>query len=215
MRRALGVLYPRSLAHDRHACRAEMSRATRSIPRSDRKTRWAPAAGGLFKLMPQIEGALARLIRATADLLDAGHRAVILVGSDSPTLPRTIIGAAVDAVVAGDNVVLSPALDGGYTLVGLSWPHPRVFRGHSLEHRRGVSADARARPGDRPSGRRSSGVVRCRRRSIARLLERSSTDAGRICRGCGGPGHPEIPGLQAGMLAWADSENLCSFRAMA
>ena len=81
-----------------------------------------------FRLMPQIEGELgARLIRATADLLDAGHRAVILVGSDSPTLPRTILSGAVDAVAAGDNVVLSPALDGGYTLVGLSRSHPRVF----------------------------------------------------------------------------------------
>jgi uncharacterized protein len=81
-----------------------------------------------FKLMPQIDGALgARLIRATADLLDAGHRAVILVGSDSPTLPRTILSAAIDAAIAGDNVVLSPALDGGYTLVGLSRSHPRLF----------------------------------------------------------------------------------------
>ena len=81
-----------------------------------------------FMLMPQIEGALgARLIRATADLLDAGHRAVILVGSDSPTLPRTILSAAIDAAIAGDNVVLSPALDGGYTLVGLSRSHPRLF----------------------------------------------------------------------------------------
>jgi len=81
-----------------------------------------------FRLMPQIEGELgARLIRATADLLDAGHRAVILVGSDSPTLPQTILSGAVDAVVAGDNVVLSPALDGGYTLVGLSRSHRRVF----------------------------------------------------------------------------------------
>jgi hypothetical protein len=81
-----------------------------------------------FRLMPQIEGTLdARLIHATAALLEAGHRASILVGSDSPTLPLSILGAAIDAVVAGDNVVLSPALDGGYTLVGLSRPHPRLF----------------------------------------------------------------------------------------
>jgi uncharacterized protein len=81
-----------------------------------------------FKLMPQIEGELGgRLVRATTDLLYAGHRAVILVGSDSPTLPQSILGAAVDAVVSGDNVVLSPALDGGYTLVGLSRSHPRLF----------------------------------------------------------------------------------------
>jgi len=91
----------------------------------DALRRFLPAA---FKLMPQIEGALgARLIHATADLLDAGHRAVILVGSDSPTLPRSILSAAVDAVIAGVNVVLSPALDGGYTLVGLSRSHPRLF----------------------------------------------------------------------------------------
>ena len=170
-----------------------------------------------FKLMPQIEGALdARLIRATADLLDAGHRAVILAGSDSPTLPRAILSAAVDAVVAGDNVVLSPALDGGYTLVGLSTATPASVRGHPLEHGRGVSADARARPRDRPSGRRSSGMVRCRRRSIAPPARTGvrRPPAG-ICRGCGGPGHPEIPGLAAGMLAWAGSENLCSFRALA
>ena len=29
----------------------------------------------------------------------------------------------------GDNVVLSPALDGGYTLIGLSRPHPEIFTG--------------------------------------------------------------------------------------
>ncbi len=27
----------------------------------------------------------------------------------------------------GDNAVLSPALDGGYTLIGLSQPHPHLF----------------------------------------------------------------------------------------
>ena len=81
-----------------------------------------------FKLMPQIDGDLGgRLVRAIADLLDAGHRAVILVGSDSPTLPQSILRAAVDAVVSGDSVVLGPALDGGYTLIGLSRPHPRLF----------------------------------------------------------------------------------------
>jgi rSAM/selenodomain-associated transferase 1 len=81
-----------------------------------------------FRLIPQVEDDLGgRLVRAVADLLDAGHRAVILVGSDSPTLPQSILRSAVDAVVSGDSVVLGPALDGGYTLVGLSRPHPRLF----------------------------------------------------------------------------------------
>jgi rSAM/selenodomain-associated transferase 1 len=87
-----------------------------------------PLLPATFALLPQIDGALgARLIRATADLFDAGHRAAILVGSDSPTLPQSILNAAIDAVVSGDNVVLSPALDGGYTLIGLSRRHPRLF----------------------------------------------------------------------------------------
>jgi rSAM/selenodomain-associated transferase 1 len=83
-----------------------------------------------FRLLPQGEGDLgARLLRATIDLLDQGHAGAILVNSDSPTLPAAILRAAVAAVRGPDAVVLSPALDGGYTLIGLSRPHERVFAG--------------------------------------------------------------------------------------
>jgi uncharacterized protein len=81
-----------------------------------------------FALILQGEGGLgARLLKATADLIAAGHAGAILVGADSPTLPKAILRAAADAVRQGDNVVLSPALDGGYTLIGLSRPHARLF----------------------------------------------------------------------------------------
>lgn len=81
-----------------------------------------------FNLMVQGEGDLgARLVRATADLLTAGYDGTILVNSDSPTLPAEILREAVAAVHQGDNVVLSPAFDGGYTLIGMSRPHPRLF----------------------------------------------------------------------------------------
>lgn len=81
-----------------------------------------------FELILQGEGGLgARLLKATADLLAAGYAGAILVGSDSPTLPKAILREAADAVRHGDNVVLSPALDGGYTLIGLSRPHRRLF----------------------------------------------------------------------------------------
>ena len=62
------------------------------------------------------------------DLLKAGHHGAILVNADSPTLPLSILRAAVEAVQRGDNVVLGPAHDGGYTLVGLSKTHPRLFK---------------------------------------------------------------------------------------
>lgn len=81
-----------------------------------------------FALTLQGEGDLgARLRKAVADLLGAGFAGAILLNSDSPTLPKSILRDAVAAVRQGDNVVLSPAHDGGYTLIGLSHPHARLF----------------------------------------------------------------------------------------
>jgi uncharacterized protein len=81
-----------------------------------------------FRLLPQADGGFGnRLLRAAVDLLNAGHSGAILVNSDSPTLPKSILRQAVDALRRGDNVVLSPAVDGGYTLIGLSRPHARLF----------------------------------------------------------------------------------------
>ena len=83
-----------------------------------------------FRLLLQGGGDLGgRLIKATDDLLAQGHVGSVLVNSDGPTLPSSILRAAVDAVRRGDDVVLSPALDGGYTLIGLSRPHPEIFTG--------------------------------------------------------------------------------------
>ena len=81
-----------------------------------------------FHLTAQGEGGLGdRLFKATTDLLDAGYAGAVLVNSDSPTLPKEILREAADAVRQGDNVVLSPAFDGGYMLVGLSRPHRQLF----------------------------------------------------------------------------------------
>ncbi len=81
-----------------------------------------------FRLIPQIEDDFGkRLLRGVTDLLAAGHSGAILINSDLPTLPASILLEAVDSVHRGDNVVLSPAFDGGYTLIGLSQPHARLF----------------------------------------------------------------------------------------
>lgn len=81
-----------------------------------------------FRLMPQRDGEFGtRLSHAIADLLRAGHAGAIMVNADSPTLPASILQSAVDALVHEDVVVLSPSFDGGYTLIGLSRPHPQVF----------------------------------------------------------------------------------------
>jgi hypothetical protein len=82
-----------------------------------------------FELMPQCDGDFGNRLRlGAADLLQAGHDGAILVNSDSPTLPLAILRAAVGALRRADNVVLSPAHDGGYTLIGLSQVHARLFQ---------------------------------------------------------------------------------------
>jgi len=81
-----------------------------------------------FRLALQCDGGFGvRLLQGTIDLLNDGNSGAILVNSDSPTLPKAVLRQAVDAVASGDNVTLSPAVDGGYTLIGLSKPHARLF----------------------------------------------------------------------------------------
>jgi rSAM/selenodomain-associated transferase 1 len=81
-----------------------------------------------FRMMPQGDGDLgARMLKSIADLLAAGHTGAILIGADMPTLPPSILRDALDAVRRNNCVALSPALDGGYTLIGLSHPHAGLF----------------------------------------------------------------------------------------
>jgi rSAM/selenodomain-associated transferase 1 len=68
------------------------------------------------------------LLDGAADLLAAGYGAVCLVNADSPTLPTAVlVEAAFALALPGDRVVLGPAADGGYYLIGLKHLHPRLF----------------------------------------------------------------------------------------
>lgn len=62
------------------------------------------------------DGLGARMRHAFATML-ATHSAVIIVGSDSPTLPARCIDQAVSALEHHD-LVLGPSADGGYYLIG-------------------------------------------------------------------------------------------------
>jgi len=85
-----------------------------------------PLLPSQFRLQLQCDGEFGtRLMTAMRALLDL-HTGAILVNADSPTLPSAILRAAIDATRRG-GIVLSPALDGGYTLIGLSRVHERLF----------------------------------------------------------------------------------------
>jgi uncharacterized protein len=57
------------------------------------------------------------------------HRLPILVGTDCPDYTREYFLLAFESLEAGYDVVLGPARDGGYALVGLTRALPELFRG--------------------------------------------------------------------------------------
>jgi rSAM/selenodomain-associated transferase 1 len=99
---------------------------------------FAPAGSAAFfrEILPARVGLLETaapglgecLVQAATALLDAGHDCVCLLNSDSPTLPAAYVVAAATALAApGERIVLGPATDGGYYLIGLKRPHRRLF----------------------------------------------------------------------------------------
>jgi rSAM/selenodomain-associated transferase 1 len=90
---------------------------------------FAPLVAGRFGLVPQAEGDLGRRMEGfIRDRLAEGARAVVLVGADSPTLPVSFVEQAFASLQSAD-VVLGPACDGGYYLLGCGSRLPPVFDG--------------------------------------------------------------------------------------
>ena len=67
-----------------------------------------------------------RMAQAFSTLFARGYRHVFLVGTDVPSLPLTHYRDAVQSVTRHD-LVLGPAKDGGYYLIGMTAPHPELF----------------------------------------------------------------------------------------
>ncbi|HEV8371232.1 MAG TPA: TIGR04282 family arsenosugar biosynthesis glycosyltransferase [Pyrinomonadaceae bacterium] len=82
-----------------------------------------------FQLLAQRGESLGeRLLNATSDLLASGYESICLINSDSPTLPTAILEAAIAELEPdGDRLVLGPADDGGYYLIGLKRAHQVLF----------------------------------------------------------------------------------------
>ena len=80
-------------------------------------------------MMPHdVQGFGRCLLHAARALFDMGFGAVCLVNSDSPTLPTTLLIEAAQTLLSpGDRIVLGPAEDGGYYLLGMKRPHSHLF----------------------------------------------------------------------------------------
>lgn len=70
----------------------------------------------------------ARLDNALTCYLRQGYQRVVIMNSDGPTLPAACLTAAFDALAEEADVVLGPCDDGGYYLIGVKRPTPRLLR---------------------------------------------------------------------------------------
>ena len=77
---------------------------------------------------PDVRGFGRCLLHAVRAMLGRGFGAACVLNSDSPTLPTALLTHAAHVLLAdGDRVVLGPAEDGGYYLLGVKAPHARLF----------------------------------------------------------------------------------------
>jgi rSAM/selenodomain-associated transferase 1 len=70
----------------------------------------------------------ARLDHVLTHYLGCGYKQVVVMDSDSPTLPLECLTGAFEALAGGADVVLGPCDDGGYYLIGLKRPASRLLR---------------------------------------------------------------------------------------
>jgi uncharacterized protein len=90
---------------------------------------FASLAADRFELRPQGDGDLGQRMEAffRQCLADENSR-VVVVGADSPTMPVGFVIQAFDLLETND-VVLGPAMDGGYYLLGCARRVPPIFSG--------------------------------------------------------------------------------------
>ena len=80
--------------------------------------------------MPQIGAGLGdRLAYVIEEITRRDGGPVVAMSSDSPTLPAAYVARAFDVLARDEaDVVLGPCDDGGYYLIGLARPQPRLLR---------------------------------------------------------------------------------------
>ncbi len=96
---------------------------------SDRSGAFASLCADRWLTQPQAVGNLGdRMTAYFASCFDRGAQRVVLIGSDSPTMPIEYVESAFQLLGETD-VVLGPTDDGGYYLVGASCDASQIFQG--------------------------------------------------------------------------------------
>lgn len=134
--RLVPPLTPRAAADLYEALLCDTLDIARSVPGVRPMIAFLPegAEGYFRRLAPEFDLMLQegrdlgeRLDNALTRCLSDGFRRAVIMDSDSPTLPVRTLEQAFESLDASD-VVIGPCDDGGYYLIGLKRPAPRLLR---------------------------------------------------------------------------------------
>lgn len=90
-------------------------------------TRFVLADGAAVSIA-SVQGFGRCLLHAAQSLFARGYDSVCLLNSDSPNLPTLLLSEAAESLSReGDRVVIGPAEDGGYYVLGIKAPHRHLF----------------------------------------------------------------------------------------
>lgn len=74
-----------------------------------------------------------KMLNAFYDSFENGYLKAVLIGSDAPDISKKIISEAFEKLNDHD-LVVGPAEDGGYYLIGMKDAHPELFEGKTYSH---------------------------------------------------------------------------------
>ncbi len=87
-------------------------------------------ADGAIDAPADVQGFGKCLLHAIQAMLAIGHGSAVVLNSDSPTLPTSVLAKTAQALAEDPSrVVLGPADDGGYYLLGMTAAHAHLFAG--------------------------------------------------------------------------------------
>jgi rSAM/selenodomain-associated transferase 1 len=106
-----------------------VDRAIAYTPENARETFSRLALDGFELFAQQGKHLGERLNNIFLEKLSQGYKAVSIVDSDSPDLPKFLIKESFELLMSKRaDIVFGPCYDGGYYLVGMRKPYPEMFR---------------------------------------------------------------------------------------
>ncbi|MBI4042616.1 MAG: TIGR04282 family arsenosugar biosynthesis glycosyltransferase [Deltaproteobacteria bacterium] len=110
----------------------EIGLAIPLIPKSSPRLQCDSRISSSFQIHPQTGAAFTeRLTHSIALLFNQGYEKILQIGTDSPQLSPVILQKATLAL-DGVDIIIGPALDGGFYLLGMKKPHLALYEGLPL-----------------------------------------------------------------------------------